>query len=311
MSRYHVYLPPTTLTPLETGSIHRLEFSKLDPLHSTLSQNTFSQSIREVTAGLPPHRVVEGSDIKRDAEDPEKEGEGSRSKAMGVKRSRGPLRKTQTEVTVSDTSRRRSSRLGGRTSGTYVSLACITAIYTAGVSDFFATDGLIGTLPGSEVENTESFISLNTTMSNPSQPFPPTADQSSLLNFPNWSIPLTKLTTLASLLARPFPRSRRGNDGDGDQLISIIVCVLSVDQPVQRQRKEEKARGEEGSLWIGNWAVTAPAPVLGEEAGSCQVRLWDSMARDWGDERVRKGDIVLLEREASFSYFSRLFLLMR
>lgn len=144
-------------------------------------------------------------------------------------------------------------------------------------------------------------------MSNPSQPFPPTADQSSLLNFPRWSIPLTKLTTLHSLLTRPVSRSkgkgkgkanpRRGDDSDEDELVSLIVCVLSVDQPVQRQRKEQKARGEEGTLWIGNWTITAPGPVQGEEAGGCRVKLWDNQAREYGDEKVRKGDIVLLERK--------------
>lgn len=145
-------------------------------------------------------------------------------------------------------------------------------------------------------------------MSNPSQLFPPTADQSSLLNFPRWSIPLTKLTTLHSLLSHPTSRSkgkgkaRRGdndNEGDRDELVSLIVCILSVDQAVQRQRKEQKARGEQGTLWIGNWTITAPGPVAGEEAGGCQVKLWDNQAREYGDERVRKGDVVLLERKPS------------
>lgn len=131
-------------------------------------------------------------------------------------------------------------------------------------------------------------------MSNPSQPFPPTADQSSLLNFPRWSIPLTKLITLHTLLSRP---TRRREGDSVDQPVSLIVCVLSVDQPVQRQRRDQKVRGEEGTLWIGNWAVTAPPSTQGEEAGSCQVKLWDNQAREWSDERVKKGDIVLLESE--------------
>ena len=167
-------------------------------------------------------------------------------------------------------------------------------------------EGLIGTLPGSGLEATESFISLNTTISNPSQPFPPTADQSSLLNFPRWSIPVTKLVPLHSLLSRPAQRVPKGkgrhhpaaDNGPNDELISLIVCVLSVDQPVQRQRKDQKARGGEGTLWIGNWTITAPAPEPGQEVGSCQVKLWDNAAREWGDERVRKGDVVLLERES-------------
>lgn len=78
------------------------------------------------------------------------------------------------------------------------------------------------------------------------------------------------------------------------------MCVLSVDQVVQRQRKEEKARGEEGSLWIGKWTVTCPPGEGGaQEVGSCAVKLWDKAAREWGDEKVRRGDIVLLESMSS------------
>lgn len=128
MSTYHVYLPPSTLTALasDSVSIPRLTFQKLDPPQSTLSQNAWSHasaSIRPHPLGLDvdvehapgPARMsstgleVDESRIKREIE--EDEG-ASKSRAMGVKRSRGPLRKTQTEVTVSDTSRRRSTRLG-------------------------------------------------------------------------------------------------------------------------------------------------------------------------------------------------------
>jgi hypothetical protein len=136
----------------------------------------------------------------------------------------------------------------------------------------------------------ESYMSLNTTVSNPSQ-YPPTADQSSLLNLPRWSIPLSKLTPLSTLLARP-----RSNANRNGEMVNTIVCVLSVDQPVLRKRKEEKARGRDATLWIGNWSVTAPPPAGSErEVGSCAVKLWDKVAQEWGDERVRKGDVVLLE----------------
>jgi hypothetical protein len=130
MSTYHVLLPPTTLTSLESLDIPRLKFQKLDPPHSISSQHDWSalipppSGVSNLGHGSPSidsHRRVDGAGIMRDAEDRDEEDDAnkSRTKAMGVKRSRGPLRKTQTDVTVSDTSRRRSTRLGRRTSGKY------------------------------------------------------------------------------------------------------------------------------------------------------------------------------------------------
>lgn len=31
---------------------------------------------------------------------------------------------------------------------------------------------------------------------------------------------------------------------------------------------------------------------------SCGVKLWETCAREWGDGRVRRGDVVLLESES-------------
>lgn len=88
-------------------------------------------------------------------------------------------------------------------------------------------------------------------------------------------------------------------------MVNTIVCVLSVDQPVLRKRKEEKAKGRDGTLWIGNWSVTAPPPADSEgEVGSCVIKLWDKVAQEWGDERVRKGDVVLLESMSTSWPFS-------
>ena len=74
-----------------------------------------------------------------------------------------------------------------------------------------------------------------------------------------------------------------------------MVCVMAVEQPVLRQRKEEKARGAAGTLWIGKWEVTAPQSGEEDSPVKCDVKLWESFARDWGDDKVRKGDVVLLE----------------
>jgi hypothetical protein len=192
-----------------------------------------------------------------------------------------------------------------------VSLYFLRAHAVDGTDTIGTGTGLLGTFPnvgldttlllGCTTNNDESFMSLNTTVSNPSQ-FPPTADQSSVLNLPRWSIPLTKLTPLSTLLSSSTSSKSRTESSQATLSISTIVCVLSVDQPVLRKRKEEKARGRDGTLWIGNWNVTAPPDGdTGGEVGGCAVKLWDNAAKEWGDERVRKGDVVLLEsRSQSF-----------
>ena len=154
------------------------------------------------------------------------------------------------------------------------------------------SDSVLGTLPFAE--NTESLLSLNTTTSNPSQ-FPPTAaGNDSVSHLPRWHIPLSKLVTLQSLVRlRSQPRSRE------KEMVNVIVCVMAVAQPVLRQRKEEKARGATGTLWIGRWEVTAP-PLGDEDPVKCDVKLWEGCARDWGDDKVRKGDVVLLESASRF-----------
>jgi hypothetical protein len=93
----------------------------------------------------------------------------------------------------------------------------------------------------------------------------------------------------------------------------VIVCVVSTEPVVQRQRKEEKSRGREGTLWISSWKVVAP-PVSAtggktgqeNEEASCGVKLWNEVAREW-DGRIRRGDVVLLESGSSIllSFLSR------
>jgi hypothetical protein len=103
------------------------------------------------------------------------------------------------------------------------------------------------------------------------------------------------------------------------ETVSVVVCVMAVETSVLRRRKEERARGVEGTLWVGGWRVTAMpdggeyggphlAPQVAKVAGTegtvkgtgevgCEVKLWGECARDWGDERIRRGDVVLLESE--------------
>lgn len=138
----------------------------------------------------------------------------------------------------------------------------------------------------------DSLVSLNTTTTLT----PPS--QSSAPGLPTWTIPLSRLSTLQSIL------SPRGGTSARSAKVSVIVCVVSTEPAVQRQRKEEKTRGQEGSLWISSWKVVAPpmaasgsasAKDVGGEA-SCHVKLWNEAAREW-EGRVRRGDVVLLESE--------------
>ncbi|ORX38397.1 hypothetical protein BD324DRAFT_354081 [Kockovaella imperatae] len=162
------------------------------------------------------------------------------------------------------------------------------------------------TMPFGGVEISDSFISLNTTTSNPSQ-FPPTADDranTSVSNLPRWHIPLSKLSTLQSLL-RTRPPRRRGRPSEGlqDQLVNVLLCVTSVEAPVLRQRKEEKAAGKQGTLWIAKWSVIAQpenerdvghSTSLGDEV-ACDIKLWDDCARELGEGKVRRGDVILIQ----------------
>ncbi|WVQ80043.1 hypothetical protein IAT38_002144 [Cryptococcus sp. DSM 104549] len=140
--------------------------------------------------------------------------------------------------------------------------------------------------------------SLNTTCTFPSQ-LPPSGAEASMFHIPIWTIPLNKLVTLQAALEGSGGGDHRG---DGREKFSVIVCVTSVDPPIERQRKPLpsvgprawKPRGEGTSLWIGKWTVIAP-PIGREGEAGCGVKLWDDCARDWGDEKVRRGDVVLLE----------------
>ena len=141
---------------------------------------------------------------------------------------------------------------------------------------------LLGTLPGPGLNTTDSFLSLNTTTSdvsvNPTQ---------SLGNLPQWHIPLSKLETLQSILAAKGWKHYR-------QIVSCIICVVGVESVKLVRRKEEREKGREGTLWMGKWDVIAP-----EGEVSCEVTLWEQCAADWGTDRIRKGDVVLLESALS------------
>lgn len=157
------------------------------------------------------------------------------------------------------------------------------------------------------IDPPDSLLSLNTTTTLT----PPTqADGGGNgLVLPRWTIPIARLKLLQTLITPGTSRARRGDyiatsPGVPAQRCSVIVCVVSVEPTAQRQRKEEKARGAEGTLWIGGWKVVGPPSLRGGAVGgdaeadevSCEVKLWDGIAREW-DGQVRRGDVILLESE--------------
>ncbi|WWC90521.1 uncharacterized protein L201_005457 [Kwoniella dendrophila CBS 6074] len=177
---------------------------------------------------------------------------------------------------------------------------------------------LLNTLPqiypsapdiGSGQSQGESFDSLSTTTSSFPSQLLSNPGNTSVYNLPRWSIPLHKLTSLSTLFsssninpgAKSIPTSTSIARTRSKQLLipnnniyhSIIICILSTESVIQRQRKEEKSNGREGTLFIGKWTVTAQ-PLPQQEELTCTVRLWDDCAQIWG-EKVRRGDVVLLE----------------
>ena len=133
----------------------------------------------------------------------------------------------------------------------------------------------------------------------------------SVSNLPRWHIPMSKLTDLATLLSSRTKRQRRGRysrekaliDDDppnGTDRYTMIVGVSSTETAVQRQRKEEKAKSKEGTLWIAKWGVVVPSTAELSARGEvdevgCEVKLWESCAKDWGQGKVRRGDVIMLE----------------
>jgi hypothetical protein len=152
----------------------------------------------------------------------------------------------------------------------------------------------MGSLPG--LDASDSLLSFNTTAtdSNPSQVPAPTFDvpTSSVHNLPQWHVPMTKLSSLHHLL--------NSSTGKGNR-VNLIVCVVSVDRVKVVQRKEEKVRGREGTVCIGRFEVVVPGDDRDKEIG-CDVKLWEGCARDWGEEVVRRGDVVLLESMCHIPY---------
>lgn len=149
------------------------------------------------------------------------------------------------------------------------------------------------------LQEADSIISLNTTMSHPSQPGPSTpSGDTSMHNLPKWTVPLSRLSLLPKLLAPDYhhPESPR---------ICLIVCVTGTTRPMARRTKLERARGQDGTLWLAKWDVVAPAAsgtsAVGLEQGEvgCTVVLWDKCAKEHG-ETIRRGDVVLLERKLGF-----------
>ncbi|OCF32725.1 hypothetical protein I316_05646 [Kwoniella heveanensis BCC8398] len=161
--------------------------------------------------------------------------------------------------------------------------------------------------PSPNSPSQSSFDSLDTTTNSLPSQLATNPGNTSVSHFPRWTIPLHKLVALQSILSSTSPHShgfvhRLAGQPVDKCLHTLVACVISTEPVVQRQRKEEKARGGEGSLWIGKWIITAPGPPpaqqqdahMGQSEVTTSVRLWDELAREWC-EKVRRGDVVLLE----------------
>lgn len=223
-----------------------------------------------------------------------------------LKRARGGLRKTQSEA--SEGSRRKSARLsrgGGE-------LPLDECILETRIGTRLMTASLMPTLPMLGDDTTGSLISFNTTLSSSMSDDTTRNDTqnnsgdqtTSVHHLPKWTIPLSKLTTLPVLLSQPTKSvSYKG----WKTVVSLLVCLIVVEEPVLRQRKEEKLRGREGSLWVGNWVVIAPpdGTIGAMDSGrqghgsevTCAVKLWEGCAKDMAGGKVRRGDVLLLESE--------------
>lgn len=146
----------------------------------------------------------------------------------------------------------------------------------------------------SQMIDSASLLSLNTTNSNPSQ-FPRATGETSTANVPQWILPIPRLTSLHHLLGPA--RSRLGS-GDRKS-ISCMVCVLSVEAPKALQRKAIRGRAQQEELHLAKWEVVGP-PIQegGKESSMVDVKLWDGCALEYGDD-VRRGDVVLLDSTLS------------
>lgn len=306
----------------------RSVISRPEPELEPRLEKSVDSSGKAAQKGTKGRRRAAGGQVENGEGEGEGEGEVESSQSQ-----------SQSQSQERDKSRRRSNRLG-RTSGMYTGLQYHTgalqwytdthhpAVFSSLASSptcrptrslvdcrsLTPQASLLGTLPGPSL--IDSPLSLNTTVSLPTQLDPgdlPHAHAHARL--PGWTLPLSKLVTLPALLSRG---SRKGMTG-WRETVSVVVCVMAVETSVLRRRKEERARGAEGTLWVGGWRVTAMpdggeyggpnlAPQVARVAGTegtvngtgevgCEVKLWGECARDWGDERVRRGDVVLLESE--------------
>ncbi|WVN86213.1 uncharacterized protein L203_101374 [Cryptococcus depauperatus CBS 7841] len=263
MTFYHVFLPPLfRLEATDVDKGHSLEFRQLRPdpqvISSVMLKEEGSAGIEIVGAAMDESSRVLGK--RRAGED----------KSMVS----SCLSDTLAEPRNLFKPTRRSQRLASRDSS----------------------------LLGPSQAQTASFDStLDTTGTFPSQ-LSNSGMEDSIYHFPTWSIPLSKLCTLQDLLNHKKPLLRQTNRWSDKQLYTVILCIVSVDPSVERQRKisvagnKQKGNGLEntGTLWIGKWMVIVP-PTLEESEVSCTVKLWDKCAKDWGDEMLRCGDVVLVE----------------
>lgn len=261
---FHVYLPPLTIAPLSSiESSHDVYFYPVPTLPKATNDHGAAPSL-----SLAPERPRR-------------------------RRSSSPPPATTTPPPASD--RRRSKRLRASSMSTRLPPDMRGA-------DPDTSASTRGGVTQPEISESYSHLSSLNSVSLSAR----SAPSQSLANIPTWTVPLHKILQLSALLAPSDGRSRRSRghaeESGARKRISVMCCVMSVDAPVRRQRRKPGPRGRMGDVWIATWRVSAPG-TRGDSLSdpvSCDVKLWDECARDWGG-RVRKGDVVLLEGKSSDS----------
>lgn len=128
--------------------------------------------------------------------------------------------------------------------------------------------------------------SFNTTTS--TLPLSNTNHASSLGQIPQYRIPLHRLTPLSRLLASGSHQAKGP--------VTLLVCVVQVDEYKVFRTEEDKRKGREGTGRVGNWNVVVPPTTDSAEVGG-QITFWGDWATGACQGQVRRGDVVLIESE--------------
>ena len=102
---------------------------------------------------------------------------------------------------------------------------------------------------------------------------------------------LSYLRTLAS--ANANAHSRWGSSQTSTRVPALLVAILEVTGPEVLRLKKGPDAGKE---------IYLLKMILGNREGICKLTAWRDVASKWGegDERVKRGDVVLFESEYTY-----------